>query len=170
MALPTCHPCGKTDAFLKAHFSSAEAFLVLRMTHTRRDYESVSSDDPRAWKMFMEEHHADGLQAFAAARCAIKKRAATVVRIVSKELAVAYKSGDPFPAHFVWATKSYQLDEPEVLRSATKAQRKKKCFLEGVLSAIVADAAWDRFATLVIGLTVAQKVVTHWSEMEEDET
>lgn len=109
-----------------------------------------------------------GLDTFESARSAIKKRATRLSVIVSKQLAAAYKGGDPFPAHFVWSGKAYQLDEPDVLRTATKAQRKKSAFLEGVFSAIVADHEWDRFATLVIGLTVAQKVVTHWSEVEED--
>ena len=114
------------------------------MAHTRREYETVSSDDPRAWKQFMEENHEMGLRAFDSARSAIRKRAGRMPVIISKQLAIAYKGGDPFPAHFVWSGKSYQLVEPEVLRYATKAQRKKKDFLEGVFSAIVADHEWDR--------------------------
>ena len=88
---------------------------------------------------------------------------------VKQQLAIAYKSGDPFPAHFVWSGKDYELEEPEVLQEATKKQRKSKDFLEGCLSAIVADHQWDRLTTLVIGLTTAGKIVTHWSEVLEDE-
>jgi hypothetical protein len=117
----------------------------------------------------MEEHHANGLRAFESARSAIKKRAVRLSGIIALQLSIAYKDGDPWPAHFIWSGKAYELEQPDVLKSAKTGQRKSKGFLAGVLSQIVSDHEWDRFATLVIGLTVAQKVVTHWSEVEEDE-
>lgn len=88
--------------------------------------------------------------------------------IAAKQLAVAYKQGDPFPSHFVWSGKGYVLEEPELFKLATKKQRKSKEFLEGVLMGIVADHAWDRLTTLIVGLTTAGKIVTHWSEVEAD--
>ena len=115
----------------------------------------------------MEEN--GGLDAFNSARAAIVRRAMRLCGIAAKQLAVAYKIGDPFPSHFVWNERAYLLDVPDVLREATKRQCKNKDFLEGVFASIVADREWDRFATLIIGLTTAQKIVTHWSEVDEDE-
>jgi hypothetical protein len=140
-----------------------------QMAHTRRVNVIVSSDDTREWKRHMEEHHQRGLEAFYSARSVIRTRAVRLCQVAAKQLAAAYKSGDPFPAHFVWAGGNYELQEPEVLKEATKKQRKSKDFLEGILSALVSDHEWDRFSTLIIGLTTAQKIVTHWSEILEDD-
>ena len=96
-------------------------------------------------------------------------RASQLTEIASKELAIAYKCGDPFPAHFVWQKGSYELVEPEVLKSAKKSDRKKPSFLSGILSTICSDGEWDRLTTLVIGLTTAGKIVTHWSQLDEDD-
>lgn len=117
----------------------------------------------------MEDHHSDGLDAFNKARTAIKERAHQLTQIASKQLAAAYKGGDPFPAHFVWQAQGYELVEPDVLSLAKKAERKKPAFLAGVFTTICANGEWDRFTTLIIGLTTAQKIVTHWSELEEDD-
>jgi hypothetical protein len=139
------------------------------MAHTRREYVPVSSDDAREWKRHMDESHDRGLAAFDSARSAILKRADRLCQVAAKQLAVAYKAGNPFPSHFVWDGRGYELTEPAVLATATTAQRKSKDFLEGFLSTLVSDREWDRFATLVIGLTTAGKIATHWSELAEDD-
>ena len=137
------------------------------MAHTRRDNVKVSVDDVGEWKRYMENEHVAGLEAFDKARAAIVRRRRRLQRLAALNLSIAYKNGDPFPAHFVWAGKGYTLVEPEVLSKTTAKNRKNKGYLQGVFESM--DHEWDRFATLIIGLTTAQKIVTHWSEVKEDD-
>jgi len=142
---------------------------ITNMSHTRQSNTPISVDDVREWKMHMEQHSPRGLNDFEMARGVIVKRKEQLCGVVAKQLAIAYKSGDPFPSHFVWGWIGYELVQPDALSEATKRQHKSKDFLEGFCRGIVADHEWDRFVTLVIGLTTAGKIVTHWSELEEDE-
>ena len=139
------------------------------MSHTRQEHTAISADDTRAWKQHMEEYNPKGLESFEKTRVVVKSKAMRLCSIAAKQLAAAYKHGDPFPSHFTWSGKGYVLEAPESLKLATKKQRKSNHFLEGLLVGIAADHEWDRLAALIVGLTTAGKIVTHWSTVEEDD-
>lgn len=80
-------------------------------------------------------------------------------------MANLYKNGlDMFPSHFEFHGLKYELSEPEVLRQASKVNKKKSAFLLVVLSQVVADGKQDRLTILALGLTTAGKVPFHWSD------
>lgn len=120
---------------------------------------AMSADAVPAWKRTMTQRTREQ---FLRTRHEVWKRRAAYAPAMAKALAVAYQMGDPFPSHFDFVDGKYALHEPRALAAARPAQKRKAAFLEGVLSAMIADGQMDRFAALVLGLATAEKV-PHWS-------
>lgn len=132
------------------------------MAYTRRP-DKVLIDDVDAWIKCMEAANTDGLRSFVMARGAILARKEQLLRIAPAELALAYKLGDPFPAHFQWGVQSYELPEPKELCSIRKALKKKPEHLENFMRC-TDDST---FVMLLVGLTTASKLTTHWVELQD---
>lgn len=105
-----------------------------------------------------------GRKDFDMAKAAILSRKNTLCTVAGAQLVLAHKLGSPFPSHFSWGGVRCQIDEPSCMMSLTTKQKRKKNTMESILLGY----SDDTFSALVIALTTAQKIVTHWSSIDPD--
>lgn len=121
------------------------------------------------WASELQANNSTGYRAFVLAADAIARKQRRLCAVVSKQLALTYKQGlDPFPTHFEWSGVTYELLEPGVMEELTSKGRKRHALLLPVLESVTHENT-DAFATLIIALTTAGKIVTHWSELPDDD-
>lgn len=110
------------------------------------------------WKKYEES------TAFLTTCRVIAARKGGLCQVAAREIATAYKLGDPFPCHFQWEGKGYILREPAVLTRLSNGKKKQS----GAVQTALAEMDDDTFARLIVALTQAQKITTHWSEVPDD--
>ena len=103
-------------------------------------------------------------------RKVIWRRARRLVTPVAKTIATSYKGGlDVFPSHFDWGGKAYTMQEPSAFASCKKITTARG--VAAVLFDMIDQGAMDRFATLIIGLSCAGKILPEeeaWLAYDED--
>ena len=137
----------------------------------------INSDEPYKWTSYMTEHSPGGIRYFEKNLLDIKTAVILCPRTwnlerAARQLACAYKLGDPFPSHFQYAGKSYNLNEPEWLQNASKRNKKSAAWIHQEFQNMTRQSDdgqsdeinWLRFTTLLIGITFAGKITTHWEE------
>ena len=129
--------------------------------------ERVAVDDATTWVVRMEIQCQAGFCSFNATKRVLQARHQAVCLVYPKQLASAYKLGDPFPSHFMFAGSAYTLDPPVWLLRATRLERKNEGFMLRSLEEMIRLAQWDALTALVIGLCTAGKLPTHWAELKE---
>ena len=131
--------------------------------------ETVSIGRLDEWPSQLQHNNPDGYRAFVLASNAIERKKERLCEVVSRELASLYKQGlQPFPSHFEWSGATYELAEPEAMDELSQRGRKNWKLLKPVLESL-AQGKSDAFATLIIALTTAKKIATHWSELDDDD-
>ena len=121
------------------------------------------------WPSELQSSNPTGYRAFVLASNAIERKKKRLCAVVSKQLALLYRQGlEPFPTHFEWSRATYELAEPEAMNELSQKGRKNWKLLKPVLESL-AQGESDAFATLIIALTTAKKIVTHWSELDDDD-
>ena len=135
---------------------------------------NISADEPEKWLSYMRENNPKGIDFFEVnlvqmKTCVLSSPGVWNLSLVAKQLACAYKFGSPFPSHFIYANKSYNMEEPAFLYCATKVQKKNHLFLEEIFKDLTTngDANWLLFATLMNGLTFGGKIAANWFDREE---
>ena len=128
---------------------------------------TVSTETVTRWKKLLT---ATTLADFTRLRNVVWNRTDAYLPDVARAIASSYKSGlDVFDSHFDLGDQKHVLQEPRVLQTARRADRKNAAFVLGILSSMVADGRKDRLAILVIGLGIAQKI-PHWAGYKAAET
>ena len=137
--------------------------------HTRvSDRTLYRADAPSVFKHALREKEKGN--AFASARQVIWRRRAALSAVVSHTLATQFKMDlAPFPSHFVFHDVAFTMEEPDFLSSCSKREKKSPAYVKGAIDAYLAQGRMDFFASLVIGLSTAQKIPaeSHWALLDD---
>ena len=132
------------------HRLSSHSVSVSSSVSRKKERISISSDRPQTFKKSLSSATK---KLFDRDRRLIWNKTAEYIPDVAKHMASSYKIGnDMFPCHYDYGNQSFVLEEPNVLLTSKKSERKKPAYLEGIFRSIIADERRDRLAVLVIGL------------------
>ena len=153
---------------------------------TRKQH--VSLPTAQEFLQLLRECNPKGKDAYDAARKKMKRNFNRLRKMVARQLANSHKQGlQIFPSHFTFMTQDYELPSPSWLQDVSKAELKSATFWDYKLRALTSASTgnneaserererdhhaddFDEFVTLIIGLTTAGKIVTHWSTVEDDD-
>ena len=108
-----------------------------------------------------------GVIDFDKARDAIWKRTDSYIPQMSRSIATAFKMGDPFPTHFEFGGRRFQLLLPRGMMKRPKANKHVSGFVIDMLTNMLNEGERDGLALLAIALSTAGKI-PHWSTVPEN--
>ena len=137
--------------------------------HTRvSDRTPYCADAPSVFKNALRAK--DKGEGFASARQVIWRRRAALSAVVSHTIATQFKMDlNPFPSHFVFHGVAFAMVEPDFLSNCSRREKKSPTYVKGAIDAYLAQGRMDFFASLVIGLSTAQKIPaeSHWALLDD---